>query len=67
MNSISIAYFLAILRMKLYQNMMENTAKSYILFNMKLTAATGSRGTSFAGNLTPNDTGIRYLGRKISF
>ncbi|MFH4967784.1 diheme cytochrome c-553 [Gaetbulibacter sp. M240] len=36
----------------------ENTAKSYILFNMGLTAATGPWGTSFAGNLTPDDTGI---------
>lgn len=35
-----------------------NTAKSYILFNMSLTAATGPWGTSFAGNLTPDDTGI---------
>ncbi|RED50091.1 c-type cytochrome [Seonamhaeicola aphaedonensis] len=36
----------------------ENTAKSYILFNMGLTAATGPWGTSYAANLTPDDTGI---------
>ncbi|GAA4281367.1 c-type cytochrome [Gaetbulibacter aestuarii] len=35
-----------------------NTAKSYILFNMGLTSATGPWGTSFAGNLTPDDSGI---------
>ncbi|MFD2725447.1 c-type cytochrome [Hyunsoonleella rubra] len=35
-----------------------NTAKSYILFNMGLTAATGPWGTSFSANLTPDDTGI---------
>ena len=34
------------------------TAKSYILFNMGLTAATGPWGTSFAANLTPDDDGI---------
>lgn len=34
------------------------TAKSYILFTMGLTAATGPWGTSFAANLTPDDTGI---------
>jgi mono/diheme cytochrome c family protein len=32
--------------------------KSYALFNMNLTAAIGPWGTSFAANLTPDDTGI---------
>ena len=35
-----------------------NTAKSYVLFSMGLTTATGPWGTSFAANLTPDDTGI---------
>lgn len=34
------------------------TAKSYILFTPGLTAAIGPWGTSFAANLTPDDTGI---------
>ena len=34
------------------------TAKSYILFTMGLTASIGPWGTSFAANLTPDDTGI---------
>ncbi|MCR8668349.1 c-type cytochrome [Aestuariibaculum sp. M13] len=36
----------------------ETTAKSYLLFNMGLTAATGPWGTSFGANLTPDATGI---------
>ena len=32
--------------------------KSYVLFNMNNTAATGPWGTSFAANLTPDQTGI---------
>lgn len=32
--------------------------KDYALFNMSLTAATGPWGTSFAANLTPDDTGL---------
>ncbi|MCH4553653.1 c-type cytochrome [Aestuariibaculum lutulentum] len=36
----------------------EETAKSYLLFNMGLTAATGPWGTSFGANLTPDATGI---------
>lgn len=32
--------------------------KSYALFNMNLTAAIGPWGTSFAANITPDDTGI---------
>ncbi|MBD0832419.1 c-type cytochrome [Aestuariibaculum sediminum] len=36
----------------------ETTAKSYLLFNMGLTAATGPWGTSFGANLTPHATGI---------
>lgn len=36
----------------------KETAKSYILFNMGLTAATGPWGTSFSANLTPDDDGI---------
>ena len=32
--------------------------KDYALFNMGLTAGTGPWGTSFAANLTPDDTGI---------
>ncbi len=35
-----------------------NTAKSFILFSPGLTAAIGPWGTSFAANLTPDDTGI---------
>ncbi len=34
------------------------TAKSYLLFTPGLTAAIGPWGTSFAANLTPDDTGI---------
>ena len=34
------------------------TAKSYVLFTMDLTSATGPWGTSFAANLTPDDSGI---------
>jgi len=34
------------------------TAKAYVLFNMGLTAAIGPWGTSFAANLTPDETGI---------
>lgn len=34
------------------------TAKGYILFSMGLTSTTGPWGTSFAANLTPDDTGI---------
>ncbi|TNJ44638.1 diheme cytochrome c-553 [Tamlana fucoidanivorans] len=34
------------------------TAKSYILFSIGLTSATGPWGTSFAANLTPDATGI---------
>tara|TARA_R110000744_G_scaffold85424_6_gene166954 strand:+ start:962 stop:1564 length:603 start_codon:yes stop_codon:yes gene_type:complete len=36
----------------------KETAKSYVLFNMSLTAAIGPWGTSFAANLTPDETGI---------
>ena len=36
----------------------KETAKTFILFNMGLTAAIGPWGTSFAANLTPDDTGI---------
>ncbi len=36
----------------------EETAKSYVLFNMDLTSATGPWGTSFAANLTPDESGI---------
>jgi mono/diheme cytochrome c family protein len=32
--------------------------KSYVLFNMNSTAVTGPWGTSFAANLTPDQTGI---------
>lgn len=32
--------------------------QNYALFNMSLTAATGPWGTTFAANLTPDDTGI---------
>lgn len=32
--------------------------KSYVLFNMSSTAATGPWGTSFAANLTPDQSGI---------
>lgn len=34
------------------------TAKSYLLFSPGLTAAIGPWGTSFAANLTPDETGI---------
>ena len=34
------------------------TAQSYVLFSMGFTSATGPWGTSFAANLTPDDTGI---------
>lgn len=34
------------------------TAKGYVLFNMNGTAMVGPWGTSFSGNLTPDDTGI---------
>lgn len=34
------------------------TAKTYVLFNMNFTSAIGPWGTSFAANLTPDDTGI---------
>ncbi|MCM4150998.1 diheme cytochrome c-553 [Arenibacter sp. N53] len=36
----------------------KETAKSYVLFTMGLTAAVGPWGTSFAANLTPDETGI---------
>lgn len=36
----------------------EKTAQSYILFSMGFTATTGPWGTSFAANLTPDDTGL---------
>lgn len=36
----------------------EETAKGYVLFSMGLTSSTGPWGTSFAANLTPDDTGI---------
>jgi hypothetical protein len=36
----------------------KETAKSYLLFSPGLTAAIGPWGTSFASNLTPDDTGI---------
>lgn len=32
--------------------------KSYVLFNMNSTAVVGPWGTSFAGNLTPDETGL---------
>lgn len=32
--------------------------KSYVLFNMNSTAAVGPWGTSFSGNLTPDETGL---------
>ena len=35
-----------------------NILKSYVLFNMNNTAAIGPWGTSFAANLTPDQTGI---------
>jgi len=35
-----------------------STAKSFVLFTMDLTSATGPWGTSFAANLTPDATGI---------
>ena len=34
------------------------TNKGYVLFNMNSTAAIGPWGTSYAANLTPDDTGI---------
>ncbi|KGO87666.1 c-type cytochrome [Flavobacterium suncheonense] len=34
------------------------SVKGYVLFNMNNTAAVGPWGTSFAANLTPDDTGI---------
>lgn len=34
------------------------TGRSFVLFNMSLTAAIGPWGTSFAANLTPDDSGI---------
>ncbi|UKM66285.1 c-type cytochrome [Flavobacteriaceae bacterium GSB9] len=34
------------------------TAKSYVLFSMGLTSTTGPWGTSFAANLTPDESGI---------
>ncbi len=36
----------------------KETAKSYVLFSMGFTSATGPWGTSFAANLTPDDSGI---------
>lgn len=36
----------------------KNGSKGYVLFNMNGTASIGPWGTSFAGNLTPDDTGI---------
>ncbi|WP_228850308.1 c-type cytochrome [Aegicerativicinus sediminis] len=36
----------------------EETAKGYALFSMGFTSFTGPWGTSFAANLTPDDTGI---------
>ncbi|WP_242202321.1 diheme cytochrome c-553 [Aestuariivivens insulae] len=36
----------------------KETASKYILFSMGLTSATGPWGTSFAANLTPDETGI---------
>ncbi|WP_242118333.1 c-type cytochrome [Aestuariivivens sediminicola] len=36
----------------------EETAKGYVLFTMGLTSTTGPWGTSFAANLTPDDSGI---------
>ena len=35
-----------------------NVLKDYVLFNMDLTASTGPWGTSFAANLTPDETGL---------
>ena len=35
-----------------------STVKNWVLFNMNMTAVRGPWGTSFAGNLTPDDTGI---------
>lgn len=35
-----------------------DAVKGYVLFNMNSTATIGPWGTSFAGNLTPDDTGI---------
>jgi hypothetical protein len=36
----------------------KKTAQAYVLFNMDLTAAIGPWGTSYAANLTPDETGI---------
>ena len=36
----------------------KETAKAYVLFSIGLTAAIGPWGTSFAANLTPDETGI---------
>ena len=36
----------------------KETSKSYVLFTMGLTATVGPWGTSFAANLTPDETGI---------
>ncbi|MCB0519179.1 MAG: diheme cytochrome c-553 [Lewinellaceae bacterium] len=36
----------------------KSVLKDYALFNMSLTAAVGPWGTSFAANLTPDDTGL---------
>lgn len=36
----------------------KETAKAYVLFSMGFTAAIGPWGTSFAANLTPDETGI---------
>ncbi|QCK15686.1 diheme cytochrome c-553 [Mangrovivirga cuniculi] len=36
----------------------KETAKGYVLFSVGLTSATGPWGTSFASNLTPDETGI---------
>ena len=36
----------------------KNILKGYILFSSGFTAAVGDWGTSFAGNLTPDDTGL---------
>ena len=36
----------------------KKTAKAYVLFNMSLTASVGPWGTSYAANLTSDDTGI---------
>ncbi|MCX2745526.1 diheme cytochrome c-553 [Mangrovivirga sp. M17] len=36
----------------------EETARGYVLFSAGLTSATGPWGTSFAANLTPDETGL---------